>query len=257
MNEPAPDPSIEDEPHLQGGGFTPDPREAKSEERVCNSDQSADDQVEQTVWDEPGLSPELVQAIPPDALTYAAWLKKRVAQTNAGTSWSMTFAVALAAGPWAILGAILGDVTGGGQTMFGIAMITLIGPVTEEMVKVAAALWVVEKKPFLFRSRMQIVFCALTGGLVFASVENFLYLQVYISDPSPELIRWRWTVCVALHMGCSLVAGLGLMRIWSQTISTFSIPKLSLATAYLITAMMIHGVYNGFAVLLMLMEFQF
>ena len=38
MNEPAPDPSIEDEPHLQGGGFTPDPREAKSEERVCNSD---------------------------------------------------------------------------------------------------------------------------------------------------------------------------------------------------------------------------
>ena len=254
MKEPSDDPSIEHEPYFRGGGFTPDPSEIKARRTVSDSveKQSDDDRVEHTVWDEPALSRDLAGEVPSDALTYAGWIEKRMAETSVGYSWTIAAVIAIAAGPWAIFGAL----TGGGQTAFSIAMITIFGPVMEEMTKVAAALWVVEKRPFLFRSRLQIALCVLAGALVFAAVENVLYLKVYVREPSELLIRWRWTVCVALHMGCSFVAGLGLMRIWHSTIENRTRPKLTSGAAYMVTAIVIHGVYNGFAVLLSMLEYR-
>ena len=104
---------------------------------------------------------------------------------------------------------------------------------------------------------MQIVICALAGGLVFAVIENFLYLHVAIKNPPEWLIYWRWTVCVALHTGCSLIAGLGLMRIWADTTVNRVRPRLSLGSPLLLTAVIIHGCYNGFAVILSLAEQTF
>ena len=125
------------------------------------------------------------------------------------------------------------------------------------VMKIAATLWIVEKRPFLFRSRLQIAVCVLAGALVFAAVENVMYLEVYIAGPTPGLARWRWSVCVAMHMGCSLVAGLGLMRIWRRAMTTRSRPQLSSGAPYLMTAAIIHGTYNAFAVLLDAMDFRF
>ena len=254
MNEPTNDPSIEHEPQFRGAGFTPDPSELKARQTVSDAveKQTDDDRVEHTVWDEPSLANDLAGEVPSEGLTYAGWLEKRMAETSAGYSWTIAAVVAIAAGPWAIFGAL----SGGGQSASSIIMITLFGPVLEEMMKVAAALWVVEKRPFLFRSRVQIAFCVLVGALVFAAVENVLYLKVYIREPSELLIRWRWTVCVALHMGCSFVAGLGLMRIWRSTIENRTRPQLTSGAAYMVTAIIIHGVYNSFAVLLSMLEYR-
>lgn len=255
MNRPSDDPSIEHEPHLRGGGFAPDPSEPAARRKVENAThkQTDDDHVEHTVWDEPGLSRDLAGDAPSDSLTYARWIERRTAETSAGYSWAIAALVAIAAGPWAILGAFAGS----GRSMFGIAMIVVFGPVTEEMMKVAAALWVVEKRPFLFRSRVQIAVCVLAGGFVFAAVENVLYIYVYMDEPTELLIRWRWTICVALHMSCSFVAGLGLMRCWRSTIENRTRPKLSTGAVYMVIAIVIHGVYNSFAVLLSMLDFQF
>ena len=255
MSKPEHDPSIEHEPHLRGGGFTPDPSAPAARRTVRDAiqNQSDDDRVEHTVWDEPALSRDLAGQTPTDGLTYADWLGQRIVETSAGRSWSIAAVIAIAAGPWAIVGALFG----GNQSTFGVVMITVFGPVMEEMMKVAAVLWVVEKRPFLFRSRVQIALCVLAGALVFAAVENVLYLNVFVRNPPVLLIRWRWTVCVALHMGCSFTAGLGLMKIWRSTIENRTRPQLTSGAAYMVTAIVIHGVYNGFAVLMSMVEFQF
>lgn len=135
--------------------------------------------------------------------------------------------------------------------------LTIVGPLTEEVMKTAAVLWVVEKRPFLFRSPLQIMGCVVAAGLCFAVIENLLYLKVYVSDPSDELIRWRWTVCVALHVGCTTVAGIGVMRIWKTTMSNLTPPQLPLGAPFLVAAVVIHGSYNALAVLLEHVLFPF
>ena len=202
--------------------------------------------VENTVWDEPGLDPSLTGT--PDAaqITYARWLVRHISQTNAAKSWLVAILLALAAGPFAVVGTLLS----GGGSVFGIVMLVVIGPLTEELMKTAAIALTVEKKPYLFHSTLQILFCALAAGLAFAAIENLLYIYVYIENPTPTLILWRWTVCVALHTGCSLIAGFGVARVWKDVMKNHTPPKLGLMTPLLITAAVVHGVYNASALLI-------
>jgi hypothetical protein len=57
-------------------------------------------------------------------------------------------------------------------------------------------------------------------------------------------------VCVFLHCACSLIAGLGLMKIWSTTMSRRERPDLDAGYPYLVTAIIVHGCYNALAVFL-------
>jgi len=246
MPRPSHDPSVHEEPHLRRkGGFAADPSEARVA-RQGRREPDEDEAVEQSVWDEPVVAHRLAGLPPPDALTYRAWLQKRRAATGPARSWLVTLAVALAAGPWAVLGAFWGA----GQTPFSVIALVVFGPLVEEMMKVAAALYLVEKRPFLFSSRFQILLCAVAGGLAFAALENLLYLHVYVPLPPPLLVHWRWTVCIALHTGCSLVAGMGLMRVWADTWRRLARPRLSLAYPYLLGAIILHGAYNAGALAL-------
>jgi hypothetical protein len=256
MTKPSRDPSIHHEPHLQGQTFSADESEAKAAEAVRRAadKEHIDEQVSHSVWDEPALSTALNAHEPKDALTYANWLWQRRQETSIGKSWLVTIAVVLAAGPWSIVGTFI---TGFGNGAVSIIAITLVGPLTEEVMKTAAALWVVEKRPFLFTSRLQIMFCVMAAGLCFAVIENLLYLNVYISDPSREIVIWRWTVCVALHVGCTTISGIGLARIWKTTTNDLTPPQLSLGAPFLIAAVIIHSSYNIFAVILQNVLFSF
>ena len=249
MSVPSRDDSVFDEPHVRGGGYRPDPSEARvssAGEGTDRGDESEDERVEHTVWDEPGLSPVLAGAVPPAELTYRRWLEKRRGQVSPAKSWMVTFLVVLVAGPWAFLGAFWGR----GQTAFSIVALVLFGPIVEEMMKNAVGLYVVEKRPFLFRSSGQIAVCALAGGFVFAALENLLYLGVYTSSASIALVQWRWTVCVAMHMGCSLIVGMGLIRIWRDTWQRLARPRITLGFPFIVAAVIAHGAYNGFALVL-------
>ena len=252
---PRDDHSIEHEPHLAGGYFEADPSE-DSARRVV--DQAADrqreaDRVDHAVWDEPALSAGLAGDTPEDAVTYARWLDDGRSATTARRSWAITALLVVIAGPLGVIGAL----SGGGGTWFALLTVIVFAPLVEEITKVAGALWVVERRPYWFRSRLQIVLCTLGGGLGFAAIENLLYLNVYVPDPPAALVVWRWTVCVALHMGCSLIAGMGLMAIWSKTTRTRTKPDLGVGSAYFVTAIVLHGSYNAFATFLELSGFEF
>jgi hypothetical protein len=242
------DPSLEHEPHLRAGGFKADPSELRAE--PVGGASQADELSQHSVWDEPALTGG--PAPPPEAVTYASWLTRRRAATDSAATWWTTFWAALAAGPWAILGAIMG-----GQGAALPVMLVLIGPLTEEVMKIGTALLVVETRPFLFRSRSQVLLCAVAGGLVFATIENVLYLTVYIASPSADIILWRWTVCVALHTSCSFIAGLGVARVWSRTWRDLSRPRLEGSFPFLIAAVVVHGAYNGMALLFELTQYRF
>ena len=242
--------SIHDEPHMrEGARHKPDP----SEKTVEASQPATDDERrEHTVWEEPGLSRELAGATPEGA-SYGEWLQARHEATGGVKTWLVTLGVALSAGPWAILGAFYGS----GQSWFSILTITVFGPLTEEVMKVGMATYIVEKRPYLFSSARQVLLAAIAGGLAFSIIENIMYLHFYIPDPSPGIVHWRWTVCVVMHTGCSFIAGLGILRVWRDAWKRMARPRLTLAYPYLLTAFIIHGVYNGFAVGLALVNFQF
>jgi hypothetical protein len=246
MSRRSRDPSIENEPHFRGLGAS-DPSELKAE-RVLRAEaarDAANAAPDHTVWDEPTLSAELAGEASPEQITYARWLDHNLAQTSSLKSWITTLLVVVAAGPWGVLGAIFGGVEGGGS---GFAMYTVIGPITEEIMKIAAALWVVERKPYLFKSMLQIFLCAAAGGAAFAFIENLMYLNVYVPNPSASYAQWRWTVCTALHVNCSFIAGVGLVRIWDNAIRTRRRPQLGLGLPWFVLAMAGHGMYNGLVI---------
>jgi hypothetical protein len=247
MTRQSHDPSIENEPHFRGDAAAGDPSEREAERvlRAEAANEAREAAPDHTVWDEPTLAKELAGDASPEQVTYARWLERNVAATSWFESWLATFLIALAAGPWGVFGAIFGGMQGGGG---GFAAYTIIGPVTEEIMKIAAALWVIERKPYLFKSMLQIFLCAAAGGAAFGVIENVIYLNLYTSNPSPEYAFWRWTVCTSLHVNCSFIAGVGLVRIWYNAMRMRHRPQLGLGLPWFVLAMAGHGMYNGLVI---------
>jgi RsiW-degrading membrane proteinase PrsW (M82 family) len=225
---------IDDEPHLRAAPHLPPspPGQALNDEPTDASPLAPG----QGVGDEPGLS------APVGVTTYRDHLEAGQRRTSASTTWLATLIAALAAGPWAILAAVFGT----SADTQGVAMV-VVGPLCEEVAKVAIAFLIVERWPWLFRWRFQVLLAAIAGGLVFSVIENLLYLHVYIADPEPWMVQWRWSVCVALHTGCSLIAGLGVTRVWSQCWRTHQTPDGNHAIPFIALAALIHGTYNFLA----------
>jgi hypothetical protein len=246
MSWSRPDDSVSNEPHFREQAFPLDPSEQAAADALNRRplEIGAVD-VEHTVWDEPTAPLELTGPPPEGQVTYARWLAAKIAATPYEASLFTMAALVLLAGPWGIFGALWEGSTGGSGA--GLLAAVVFGPVTEEIMKIALALWIVEKRPYLFKSIWQILVAAAAGGLMFAVIENLMYLHVYIPDAPPPLARFRWTVCTALHISCSFVAGVGVARIWDQTMRTHTPPHLGHGMPWFATAMLGHGLYNFFA----------
>ena len=219
------DPSVFEEPWMKAA--TP-PQEAL-EAPLVPTDSEAD-AAESSVWDEPVTSEGLIGDTSADRVTWMRWYQKQAASTSRETTWYVTLVVAALSGLLAVVGALL--VTP--QVWFAVVV---AGPITEEILKIALPIWVVEKRPWLFASRWQILLCGAFAGLVFATLENFLYLNVYISNPGLAITTWRWTVCVALHVGCSLIAAAGVARVWECFQAQQRRPQLTDGASLITTAM--------------------
>lgn len=236
--------SIDNEPHL-----LPMQESAPSPIEPPLSSQAPDSPMH-SVWDEPGRSDELSGSTPEDALTYSRWLADQREQTSPSWCWWVTGIIVLLAGPFSILGTLLSPMFMGIAGFMGVISLVLFGPLVEELMKTALAFWVVENRPHWFRSTFQILLTAVGGGLVFSAIENLMYLNIYIENPTAEIILWRWTVCVFLHTGCSFITGLGLARTWKNTWSRLETPRMGIGLPYLTVAVVIHGSYNGLCILL-------
>ena len=115
--------------------------------------------------------------------------------------------------------------------------------------KAASSLYLAEQRPWLVPAGWTLVAIVVAGGLGFAVIENWIYLNVYIDDPSDAIIRWRWIAGPLVHGSASMLAGIGVRRIWTQTNTTGAKPDAHRATPWFIAAVTLHGTYNALAVL--------
>lgn len=206
-----------------------------------------EDHIRASVWDEPASQFAGLRA-PENAATYAAWYRRKKGETSVFDAFAVTILLVLAGGPFALVGTFATGNVGGSS--IGILLVVLVAPVVEEMLKAGATLITLERKPYLFKSSLQILFAVAASGLIFSIIENLLYIHVYIEDPTPEIIQWRWTVCTFLHVGCSTIAGLGLIRMFRAADKTDTAPEVRRAYPLLVTAMFLHGTYNASAMVL-------
>jgi len=203
------------------------------------------DRIRSNVWDDPATQ-WTAHTRPEHLEDYAQWYRRREHFTGWMTSWLAIAAIAVLGGPLAVFGAM---VTNGAQNASPLIGVILFAPLVEELLKIGLVVIVLETRPYLFKTGAQLMITVLLSALVFAILENILYLNVYVDDPSESLIRWRWTVCTALHIGATTIAGMGVMRMWRRSRLDWSPPKIRYGYPYFVTAMAVHGAYNFFAVL--------
>ncbi len=182
---------------------------------------------------------------PADSNSYQSWLTERIAETQIGTGVATAIGCAIAGGLFAVASSLLGTSPGGFMGTNLPLLAIVFGPIVEETLKVAAASYVVEVKPYLFKRRSQIYFAAIGAAVVFAALENILYIFVYLNNPSEKIILLRWTVCVALHVGCTSIVAIGLANIWMRAMGEFRQPRINDLFPALVTAIVIHGTYNA------------
>lgn len=274
--------SVFNEPHLTGRHVRPDPSEFVADEVLRaegESDQSAHEG--QGVYDEPDIFPnqtpqlietdwscsacgynlrglmvgtrcpecnhiELYRPPPPDAAGYRTLFQQRAASTGPMTGWWIAWAAMVCGGPFAVVGALIENSTRG-LSSAGLIVAVVFAPAVEEVMKIALAAVVIETRPYLFQRAAQIQWATLGTAAIFAAIENVLYLGVWISNPSAAIVAWRWTVCVALHIGCTAIATQGLIAVWRRSMTEQRPPRILEGQRALMTAIVIHGLYNASA----------
>jgi len=167
--------------------------------------------------------------------------------TSRSRRWAAVLAVAVASGPFAVAAAMVENSLGGAALVL---LLVAVGPLIEEIVKGAGALFLAEERPWLVPAAWTLPVVTCLSGLVFAAIENWWYLAVLIDDPSPQIVQWRWIFGPLVHGVGSLIVGLGAARLWRRAMTTGRRAPFDVAQPFIIAAAVFHGLYNGLALLL-------
>jgi RsiW-degrading membrane proteinase PrsW (M82 family) len=159
-------------------------------------------------------------------------------------------ALAVVGGFLGILGSLVTEVQRDFDAFGFILLPIIIGaPMIEEAMKPAGVYIALIKWPQALRSQLYTALLCAIGGLVFGLVESWVYVNVYVDNPTDSFIRFRYTVPVAMHVICSFVFGLGVNRSIIDWAKGHGQIERSTKRAY-IAAALIHGLYNLTAIVL-------
>lgn len=151
----------------------------------------------------------------------------------------------------ALLGSIGGTVTAFFQntahSFTGILLVVVVAPAVEEICKPLGIVFLLDKRPKWLRSGREIVVLAMMSGFVFASLENLLYIFVNNPDGSLKFILWRLIVCTGMHVTCSTIFGVGLVKMWKHIQAKGGHFDIDVCFRYYVIAAVVHGSYNGLA----------
>ncbi len=92
-------------------------------------------------------------------------------------------------------------------------------PIFEETLKPCGLYLMLAKWPRVLRNRWYTAFLAALAGITFAVIENLVYLNIYIEDPSTQIIIWRYTACVGMHTLSCVIFSLGINRNLTDSIT--------------------------------------
>ena len=120
-------------------------------------------------------------------------------------------------------------------------------PFYEEALKPLGVYFIFLRWPHIDLSRIQIALLSAAGGLTFAFVESWLYIDAY-PDEGNDFVLFRFTAPVVMHVSSSFVLGLGLTptifgQLWRGPI------RASTRQAYF-SAVGIHAAFNVTVLLL-------
>ncbi len=176
--------------------------------------------------------------------SYAKWLKSRIEAASPAAGWALAFSSIIGGGIVAVAGTMFWGMHPLGLLSNSFVMVCFFGPAIEEVMKISLVAWIIEQSPYRFQKVEQIQFATIGAALLFAIIENLLYIYVYIKNPGPEIILWRWLVCTSLHVGCTTIATRGLVKVWRRSVDELRRPEITQWIKPLTAAIFIHSAYN-------------
>ncbi len=139
------------------------------------------------------------------------------------------------------LGSSLGFILGLGATV-------VIGPFAEETLKQSGAVFQLEKMRGSIRHGWQFFLSGALGGAVFSVLEDLIYQYIYLRTLPPEkladIMAFRWTICTALHILCTVISSMGLRHVWRESLEKERPCRIYEAFPWFAAATAVHGLYN-------------
>jgi RsiW-degrading membrane proteinase PrsW (M82 family) len=146
--------------------------------------------------------------------------------------------IALAGGAFGILAAAYTEF------LHGSLLVAFIGaPMIEEALKPLGVYLILAKWPRSLRNRFYTAFLAALSGIAFGIIENLVYLNIFIEEPSRQVILWRYSAGLSIHTLCSFIFGLGINQKLAASVKG-EIKFLSYGKRFFVTAMVLHSLYN-------------
>ena len=131
---------------------------------------------------------------------------------------------------------------------FGFIMLVFLGPFAEESLKQSGTIFQLEKMPGSLRFDWQFFLTGVIGGAVFGVLENLIYEYIYLWSLTPEklavVMAFRWTICMMVHVLCTVISSMGLRRIWRESMEKGRPCRISDAFPWVAAATFVHGLYN-------------